>query len=627
MSKLSPTLTLLSVALIAVAFAVGIAGATATTDDTLVTSGSQSSPFSQNKQNEPAVAVNPYLPSIAAAGVNEELDMEACNDRSDTTCPFTTGVGVSGIYFSDTGGDSWAQPTYTGWTCATLPRPRRNAAGEPARQLRSARRSDRHAAALLRERPRFRTATRRSGFGPLPDAQGHFAWTNGWRLYYANLSANFSAERSEQSFKGFEAIGVSRLDSQNYAAAKAGVNNAWKAPVIVSKQNAALFSDHEMIAVDDAANSPFFGNVYVCDTAFRSQEIAGFPQPIEVNSSSDGGSTWRTRQLSEAAANNKVGGRQDCAVDTDSAGNVYVFWDGFDSKSGSDAIFMARSSDGAKTFQRPAKVVTPIVTTGLPDPEQGGLSFDGAAGARGGSFPTISIANGAPFGTTASDEILLAWPQGPTPSDLHPGPNERVHVLWSKDGGTSWTSGGIASPATDRPDFPAIAISPERPRRVPHLHELPAAVAVDDRGAADVRRRRAARRRRSGQRCRRDVERPAPGGAHGRRPRVERERADGRVPRRLQLRLRDERGRRRRLERRPRCGRLSARSTSTGRSSSTAPRRRTRTTRLGRRRTTTARRRSATPTSSAARTPTRHRRVSSRREGGRRSRPPVKFVT
>ncbi len=37
MSKLSPALTRLSVALIAVAFAVGIAGATATTDDTVVT--------------------------------------------------------------------------------------------------------------------------------------------------------------------------------------------------------------------------------------------------------------------------------------------------------------------------------------------------------------------------------------------------------------------------------------------------------------------------------------------------------------------------------------------------------------------------------------------------------------
>src|SRR5436305_1005653 len=82
-----------------------------------------------------------------------------------------------------------------------------------------------------------------------------------------NPTANCGAERSEHAFKGFEAIGVSRLDSQNYAAAQSGDNTAWMAPVIASRQNAALFSDHEMVSVDDAASSPFFGNVYVCNAA------------------------------------------------------------------------------------------------------------------------------------------------------------------------------------------------------------------------------------------------------------------------------------------------------------------------------------------------------------------------
>jgi hypothetical protein len=433
----------------------GIAGAQG---DTRVTIGSPPSPFPQNKQNEPAVAVNPADPSIAAAGVNEEIELEACNNRADTTCPFTGGVGISGIYFSDTGGSSWQQPTYQGWTArdclglvGTSPAPADNCnphvgpIGTLPRYLESGLVSDGDPAV---------------GFGPQRGSNGQFSWSNGWRLYYANLTANFSALRSEATFKGFEAIGVSRLDSQNYAAAKAGVNTAWMAPVIVSKQNSALFSDHEMIAVDDASSSPFFGNVYVCDAAFRSQEVVGLPEPIVVNSSSDGGDTWITRQVSQAANNNTVGGRQDCAVNTDSHGTLYVFWDGADPQTRTDAIFMVKSFDGGKTFVRPATIVTHFDQTGLRDPESGDLTFDGVTGARDGSFPTVDIANGAPTGADATDEIVLAWSNGPTPSDTNPGPNEQVRVLWSKNGGQSWSSGGIASPPSDRPDFPAIAISP-----------------------------------------------------------------------------------------------------------------------------------------------------------------------
>jgi hypothetical protein len=433
----------------------GIAGAQA---DTRVTIGSPPSPFAQNKQNEPAVAINPIDPSIAAAGANEEIDLEACNNRADTTCPFTAGVGVSGVYFSDTGGASWQQPTYQGWTA-------RDCLGLPGTSSAPADNCNPHPGPIG-TLPRYfenglvSDGDPAVGFGPQRGANGSFSWSNGWRLYYANLTANFSAVRSETAFKGFEAIGVSRLDSQNYAAAKAGVNNAWMAPVIVSKQNAALFSDHEMIAVDDAANSPFFGHVYVCDAAFRSQEIGGLPEPIEVNSSSDGGDTWITRQVSPAFNNNTISGRQDCAVNTDSEGTIYVFWDGTDPQTKTDAIFMTKSFDGGKSFPGAPKIVTHFITTGLRDPESGDLTFDGVTGARDGSFPTVDIANGAPTGADASDEIVLAWAQGPTPSDTNPGPNEQVRVLWSKNGGQSWNSGGIASAAGDRPDFPAIAISP-----------------------------------------------------------------------------------------------------------------------------------------------------------------------
>src|SRR5690348_3830703 len=324
--------------------------------DTRVSIGSPPSPFSQNKQNEPGLAVNPINTSILAAGLNDEIDVEACAAGDPTTCPFTPGVGISAVYFSLDGGTTWTPPTYA--------------------------------------------------FGPKL-VNGSFSWANGARLYYANLTSNFGSQRSERAFRGDEAVAVSRTD--DVFAAATGNASAWLPPVIVTRQNSALFSDKESIWADNATSSPYFGSVYVCNIAFQGNGAG----PMKLSRSTDGGDTWTTRQISQAAEtfNNqgRAGTRQGCTVRTDSRGTVYVFW--FGSLFGTPAQLMTRSTNGGRTFEQP-RAVASVNEVGAFDAIQFDTTIDGVAGARTNSFPSVDIANGAPNGANATDRIVLAWADG-----------------------------------------------------------------------------------------------------------------------------------------------------------------------------------------------------------------------
>src|SRR6266511_837122 len=309
--------------------------ANAVSAESKVSVGSPPTPYLPNGVNEPALAMDANHPAVLAAGANDLVDNSPCKGSS---CDLTPDIGISGIYFSFDSGGTWTQPTYTGLTAQngtthvgpihTLPNYLENGMsshGDPA-----------------------------LAFGPKPGPNG-FSWANGSRLYYANLAFPLTGQ---MPFSGFVAATVSRTDDA--AAAAAGDQSAWKDPVIVTRQSNTTFSDKEDIWADNTSSSRFFGNVYVCNTAFRS--VSGPPEPIMLSASSDGGSTWRQRQLPSAT-------------------------------------------------------------------------------------------NNAPTGTDATDTLVLTWPDGALN-------HEQALVQTSVDHGLTWSTPVDAAEAGDRPDNPAVAISP-----------------------------------------------------------------------------------------------------------------------------------------------------------------------
>jgi hypothetical protein len=457
-SNLVGTVSVLLVGASTVMGAASTAGG-AFAQDVLVSVGSPPSPFSQNKQNEPAVAVDAANPIVLAAGSNDNIDMEACNAGVDNTCPFTAGVGGSGVYFSFDSGHTWIQPTYQGWTArdclgsvgdsdpecqpqvgpiGTLPHYFENGLvsdGDPA-----------------------------LAFGPKPDANGDFSWENGSRLYYVNLTSAFPGAAP---FKGFEAIAVSRIDGDP-ALTPAIVSNPanWKPPVIITKQSATTFSDKEQVWADNASSSPFFGNVYVCLASFRSNSQGNAsPQPLLVATSRDGGDTWTQKQVTSASNNPfnvKQGfGRSGCTVRTDSSGVVYVLANKFVvGLPGQGSHLLIKSFDGGKNWTRPTDIGLAVDTCFATQFDGSGFRcvMDGVAGARDdlSSAPSIDIANGAPTGDGATDEIVRTWVDGRDGVN-----NEHVFVSVSTDGGVNWSTPSASESPGDRGYYSALAISPD----------------------------------------------------------------------------------------------------------------------------------------------------------------------
>ena len=447
----------------------GVPGALATGGgETRVSVGSPPSPFSQNKQNEPALAVDAHNPNVLAAGANDNIDLEACNAGDPTTCPFTTGVGTSGVDFSLDGGATWVQPTYTGYTARTCLGPDPCAPSTPPTPAGPSNAGIGPIGTLpgYVENGLVSNGDPALAFGPRPGSDGKFSWANGSRLYYANLAANFSAERTEQAFKGPFAVVVSRVD--DVAAAAAGDAGAWMAPVVASRQSQTSFSDKEQIWADNASSSRFFGYTYVCYAQFRSNgshQNANAPVPLTVLVSRDGGSTWDSKQLTPAGtdpnSNNASGfGISGCTVRTDSTGTAYIFGERFAppfSLPTHSQHVMFTSTDGGKSWTKATPFEDVVDPCFHIDPVIGRCVEDGIAGARNdlAASPNVDIANGAPTGADATNEIVDAWADGRDGIN-----HEHVMVSYSTDGGAHWSTPSAIESSGDRGYYAAPALSP-----------------------------------------------------------------------------------------------------------------------------------------------------------------------
>jgi hypothetical protein len=409
-------------------------------------------PGLRDAQNEPAIAVDagaltrgiarPSQP--LAIGANDYFDEAPCGTNG---CTFVPGVGISGVYFSSDGGTSWTkqgQLRYAGFTARV---------GPPAR------------AGRIVTVPRFAKLRASHGdpslaFGPIP--AGTFNWSNGSRLYYATLAQRFKLPDAAP-----QVIAVSRTD--RLSAAAGGTTSAWLPPVVVSNRTPGdAYADKPALWADNAASSPHFGSVYVCWASYRSAreaEEGRSPSPILFSRSTDGGTVWSTPVVLSPGTGGDQ--RQGCAIRTDSKGVVYVVWEG--SAGATNSIFLTRSGDGGVNFA-PARAATQVSDVGALDPalRARGLevrTFDGVLGSRTNSWPSLDIANGAPFGNDdkhepAPDTLVLAWADGRLNE-------ERALVMFSHDRGTTWSRPANAAAATaptpfrvERPDLPAVAISP-----------------------------------------------------------------------------------------------------------------------------------------------------------------------
>jgi hypothetical protein len=268
-------------------------------------------PFSQNKQNEPAITRDPTTGALIA-GANDEIGQPLCTTPTTpltSPCPFAPGVPTSAFYRSADNGQTWTGDYLPGFDTIG-----RVSGGDPSLD-----------------------------YGPARCANGAFSFSCGVVIYYASLADPFPTFGGEQV-----AVSRSRDDGAT-----------WSNPVqATNTDNKSNFDDHEWIAVDHFANSPRFGQAYLFWAVFCNKCSGNGNVKLYVASSGDEGQTWTPGvQISAANNNTPQGFRETGQLAVSSTGVVEAFWtENADSTKVPSLQVVATSTDGGQTFTAPITI-------------------------------------------------------------------------------------------------------------------------------------------------------------------------------------------------------------------------------------------------------------------------------
>jgi hypothetical protein len=441
-----------------VAVLTAVSAASAATN-ALVSVASPTGLHPQNAQNEPSLAVDPVHPNILVAGANDLVDMQPCSEQASTTAgacsfplgTFNLGVGLSAEYFSFDSGHTWVQPTYQGLTAADC---------DPTFEPCIPHLGPIHTVPNFYENGLRSRSDTGVAFGPKPGPNG-FSWSNGERLYFSTLATNLTdtvIRSGGNTQNSTFAVTVSHIDEVSPSGIQ--VQSNWSKPYFAATHVAASAGlDKEQIWADNAASSRFFGNVYVCYVDFHSfSQGNAYPLFPMVATSTDGGNTWRDRQVAPPLTNSQHGALDGCTVRTDSHGVVYAFFTHFAGTGLQGAHTLIESFDGGLTWTQPRDFLPMTDPCFFVDPVSHRCVEDGIAGARSdlAAMPSVDIANGAPTGADATNEIIDAWTDGGLGQN-----NEKTMVSYSMDRGRTWSTPNAISLPGDRSAYSAPAIAPD----------------------------------------------------------------------------------------------------------------------------------------------------------------------